>query len=91
MSVRQLACAGVPRPPGTHLLKRGRSCLVAAAPMLESRDPKRSWDDARHPPGTCCLLTRGGEEATHRGREASFASEKKNLEFKNSSGSHESK
>lgn len=90
MSVRQLACAGVLRRLGTHLLARGggRSRLGAAAPMLASRDPKRNWDGTRHPPGTCCLLAGGGEEATRPGREASFASENKNLQFKNSSGSH---
>lgn len=57
---------------------------MAAAPTLQSQDPERSWDAARHPPGTCCLLTREGEEAMRPGREASFASENKNLYYKNS-------
>lgn len=90
MSVRQLACTGGPRPPGTHLPSAGAGMgveekhLVAAAPTLESQDSKRSWDAVRHPPGICCLLPREGEEAVHPGREASFASENKNLYFKNS-------
>lgn len=52
---------------------------MAAAPILEDWDPKRSWEGSRCPPSMCSLLARGGEEATHPGREASSASEHKNL------------
>lgn len=73
-----LGCC-VPQAPICWCREGGRSHLVAAAPTLESRDPKRGWDSARHPPSMCSPLARGGEEATYPGRETSSASENKNL------------